>query len=632
MERRFNLQVGTRAIRLFVQVIAFSILIAYASGTAAAQSPEPIRYILRFPSPHTHYVEVEATVPTGGRSQVELMMAVWTPGSYLMREYARNVDTVSARAPEGRPLGIDKSRKNRWIINTGGAASITVAYRLYCHEMGVRTNWVDGELALLNGAATFLTLVERGPRRHEVRLILPSEWRRTMTGLPSAPGGAPNHYVAEDFDTLVDSPIVAGNPNVYEFDVDGKRHYLVNTGDSVVWDGPRSARDVEKIVRAARSLWGFLPYEKYVFLNMIVEAGGGLEHKNSTVMMTSRWATRTDRAYKRWLGLVSHEYVHVWNVKRLRPIELGPFDYETEVYTRSLWISEGLTSYYGDLLLSRAKLITQNEYLTALSTDIEQLQNTPGRLVQPVEESSYDAWIKGYRPNENTPNTQISYYTKGAIIGFLLDARIRRSTNGAKSLDDVMRLAYQRYAGNRGFTAEEFRRTASEVAGTDLRGWFVKALETTEELDYTEALEWFGLQFRKGGPPRREGGPENDGPPDAEGARRPERAWLGLIVRPDDGRLVVIHVRRGTPGYDAGFNVGDEILAVGDYRVRPEQWASRMEQYKPGDRVSVLVARRDRLMRIDSTFGKEPERQWRLAVAPNASEQQKARLKVWLGQ
>jgi predicted metalloprotease with PDZ domain len=188
-------------------------------------------------------------------------------------------------------------------------------------------------------------------------------------------------------------------------------------------------------------MWGFLPYEKYLFLNLLTESGGGLEHKNSTVLMASRWTTRTRRSYNNWLDLASHEFFHAWNVKRLRPVELGPFDYENEVHTKNLWIAEGVTEYYADLTLHRAGLITRDEYLDSVSDRIEELQTTPGRLVQSAEMASFDAWIKYYRPDENSINTAVSYYTKGSVVGLLLDARVRKATNGAKSLDDVMKAA-----------------------------------------------------------------------------------------------------------------------------------------------------------------------------------------------
>ena len=488
--------------------------------------------------------------------------------------------------------------------------------------MSVRTSWVDRDFALINGASTFLTLAGSTERPHTVTLELPPQWDRSETALALAPDSPANSYQAADFDELIDSPIVAGSPAVYEFTVADTPHRLVNIGDSSLWDGGRAARDVERIVREHLELWGFLPYDSYVFLNLITESGGGIEHKDSAVLMTSRWQMRDRERYLDWLTLVSHELFHAWNVKRLRPIELGPFDYEREVHTRSLWVAEGLTVYYGALLLHRAGLTTRDEYLAELSGEIRRLQTTPGRLAQTVEQASYDAWIKFYRQNENSVNTTVSYYTKGGVIGFLADAKIRRLTGGARSLDDVMRLAYRRYSGERGFTPEEFRTTAEDALGrdTDLGPWFEQVLETVEELDYSEALDWFGIQFS-----------EPDLPDDDDVEDDAAPAWLGLGLRSDTDRLIVSEVRRHTPGYDAGFNVGDEIFAIDDYRVRPNEWDRRLRVYRAGETAAVLIARRGRVTSLDVTFGAESENSWEITARGVQTAAQRYRLDGWLG-
>ena len=589
-------------------------LMMHAVAARAQSAPEPIRYTLSFPAPQTHYVEITATVPTGRRPDVELMMPVWTPGSYLVREYARNVEAMTAAGLDGRPLDVDKSKKNHWRITTGGAPTVTVKYRVYCREMSVRTNWVEADFALLNGAPTFITLADLTPRPHEI-VINPAEgWKRSVTALPPMNGGE-HRYRAPDYDTVVDSPIVVGNPAVYDFEVDGKKHSLVNVGEGGVFDGARAARDLEAIVKEDRRLWGFLPYDRYIFFNMITESGGGLEHKNSTVLMTNRWSTRTRRAYVGWLELASHEYFHAWNVKRLRPAELGPFDYENENITRSLWIAEGFTDYYANLQVLRAGLQTREEYLEDLSSTIELLQTTPGRLVQSAEMASFDAWIKYYRPDENSNNTSVSYYTKGTVIAFLLDARIRKATNGAKSLDDAMRLAYEKFSGPRGYTPEQFRAVIEQVAGRSLQGFWESAVEGTSELDYTEALDAFGLRFR---------------PAAQQPADRASRPWLGVTTRNDNGRLVITQVQRSSPADVAGLNVDDEILAIDEFRVRVDRLENRLDQYRSGDKVSVLVARREQLVRIPTTFGVEPQKAWRLERNPSATEAQRRVFDGWL--
>ncbi|HEX9365072.1 MAG TPA: PDZ domain-containing protein [Vicinamibacterales bacterium] len=583
-----------------------------AAAPAGAQTREAIRYTLRFPAPQTNYVEVEALVPTDGRPSVDLMMAVWTPGSYLVREYERNLEAV--RATSGAlALPIEKTTKNRWRVTTGGARELTMTYRVYSHELTVRNNWVDADFAMLNGAQTYLTLVESGARPHDVRLELPAAWKTSVTGMPGAPDNAPNHYRAPDYDTLVDCPIVTGNPAIHRFTVDGTPHLLVDVGEGGVFDGDRAVRDLERIVEVDRQFWGSLPYETYVFFNLLVGASGGLEHKSSVMMMASRWDTGTRAKYVAWLSLASHEYFHLWNVKRLRPIELGPFDYEHETYPRSLWISEGLTDYYADVQLSRAGLYTPDEYLHELSNAIRTLQTTPARLTQTVETASFDAWIKQYRPDDNTVNSTISYYTKGAVIGFVLDARIRAATGDAKSLDDVMRLAFARYSGARGFTPDDFRKAASEVAGTDLGPWFTRALESTDELDYGSALEWLGLRFAPPPPPSAD-------PP----------GWLGPKTKVENGRLIVENVPRGTPAYAAGVNPGDEILAVDDFRVQPEDLDTRLAAYRPGRKVVLLVSRRDELKRLEVVLGEAPPDRWTLQVRPDATPQQRAHFRKWI--
>ncbi len=596
--------------RVLYATFALSLAAVTMSEPSAQSAPEPIRYTLRFPAPATHYVEVEAVYPTGGQPQVELMMAVWTPGSYLVREYARHVEHLTAAAG-GRELAVVKPAKNRWRVTTGGAAAVTVRYRVYGREMTVRNNWIEAGFAMLNGAPTFITLAGGGARPHEVAIELPAAWTGSATPLMPV-AGAPHRYRADDFDMLVDSPIVAGNPVVRTFEVAGKAHHLVLEGDPSLFDADRAAADIRKIVEAGGRVMGGYDYPHYFFLNMVTESGGGLEHKNAFLTMSSRFATRTRRAYVNWLNLVAHEYFHNWNIKRLRPIELGPFDYERENYTPSLWVGEGFTDYYGALLVRRAGLQTDTEYFDELSNVIEQVQTRPGRAVQPVDMASFDAWIKQSRPDENSPNTSIDYYSKGAVIAFLLDAKIRQATGGTKSLDTAMRLAYERYSGPRGYTPEQFQQTMAEVAGVDLSAWFAAVVSGTGELDFSEALDFYGLRFAPPGP----------------AAARPT---LGVSTRTDNGRLVVSVVRRGTPAHAAGLNVDDEILAIDDLRVRADGLVARMEQYTVGDTVRVLVARRDRLTTFDVTLAAEPGRPWRLQPRPEATGEQKARLAAWLG-
>jgi len=479
------------------RLVLATLAIAWLVGSAPAQLArplDPILYTVRV-IPESQTAEVRATIPTGKRASIDLMMPVWSPGFYRVEDYASRVRDLTARTPDGKSLVVEQPRKNRWLVRTAGAATVVVTYQVACAQRSVTTNWVSPQLVVLNGAPTFVTLVEQVRRPHEVRLELPATLPRAMTALDAVADGTANHYRADDYDTLVDSPIVAGDLDVQQFDVAGARHYLVNAGDRGQFNGTQAAGDLQKIVSQARALFGSLPYKRYVFLNVFRQGGGGLEHKNSTLLTASAARATTPAGYRSSLSFVAHEYFHAFNVKRLRPVELGPFDYENEPHTKSLWISEGFTSYYAALLVARAGLDSTSDFLGAMSSPIRQLQQAPGRLVQTLEQSSWDVWSNSMSGINTDPKTSVSYYVKGEVVGFLLDAHIRRATGGSKSLDDVMRLAYKRYAGERGFTPEQFRKTAEDVARVSLAEWFRRAVSSTEELDYDEALEWYGLRF-----------------------------------------------------------------------------------------------------------------------------------------
>jgi len=583
----------------------------------------PIRYLIRIPAPQSHYAELEVRIPCEGMLAMEVFLPVWTPGSYLVREYARNLESLRATDGGLRPLAVVKVRKNRWrISSTDPLDEIILSYKLYCHELSVRTNYVDEHHALFIGAATFVTSDGLLDRPHEVTVDLPATWQGVWSGLP----GGPHTFCAPDYDTLVDCPLVAGSPSIEQFAVDGKPHFVVTVGDVSLWDLPRAVGDVEKIVRQHRGMWGSLPYENYFFFNLLTGVKGGLEHCNSMVIGADRFTMRTRSSYSDWLDLVSHEFFHVWNVKRLRPRELGPFDYENEVYTRNLWIAEGLTEYYGLLAVRRAGLTTVEEFLAghedgkgSISGLIGRLQSTPGRLEQSLSAASFDAWIKLYRPDENSGNSTISYYVKGAVAAWLLDARIRAATEDLRSLDDLMRFCFQRFSGSRGFTSEEFYAAAQEVGNVKLDEWFAHAVDSTGEFDYAEALAWFGLRFKPSAPLKQDESCQT-----GSGSR----AWPGFSTRSEGGRLLVNHVLRNSPGCEAGVSPGDEILGIGDYRVLATEWDQRLASYRPGEKAVLFLARNQHLITLPICFAAEPEK-WVLEVDPSANSDQRQRLKAW---
>jgi predicted metalloprotease with PDZ domain len=461
------------------------------AATAVAQAP--VVYTIKVPEPTEHYALIHVDVPTGKQPTIDLWMAVWSPGFYHVENHWKQVEGLTARGPDGKELAIDKPKENHWRVTTGGVEKIAVDYRVNGGSRSVTGDLIGPEYGIFNGCASYVTWQQAAMLPQEVHIEMPAAWADTATGLEPSKDGKPHHYTAPDYDTLVDSPIVAGALQRFPFEAGGSQHVLVDFGDVGKWDGAVAAAKLQPIVAEHARFFGKLPFRRYMFLNVFGPGGGGLEHKNSTLISADKRGAPDNLE---WLGFVSHEYFHAFNVKRLRPIELGPFDYENPPKTASLWIAEGLTTYFGDLAVVRSGVGNQANWLQRISSHIRDLQTTPGRLVMTLEQASLDVftipWMSGVMGNRAKV---VSYYVKGPVVGLLLDAMIRRATDETKSIDDVMRLAYQRYGGERGYKPEEWQATAAEVAGIDLKPFFQKALTSTDELDYTPALEWFGLRF-----------------------------------------------------------------------------------------------------------------------------------------
>ena len=541
-----------------------------------------------------------------------LKMAVWTPGSYLVREYARNLSRMTVTDVDGNSLAFTKLDKNTWEIETDAPREIRVVYRLYAHELSVRTNFLADNYGIINGASTFLYVQRETPRPFKVSLTLPDSWTAD-TGLKMLKDGS---FEAMSLDELIDSPFIVGKVETYEFSFSKIPHRLSMVGDLRFWDMKKVGGDVERLTEEIMAHWGVIPYESYAYLNVVDNARGGLEHLDSTLMIAKPFVPRSRKAYLGWLGLVSHEFYHTWNVKRLRPKELGPFDYENENYTRSLWIAEGITSYYDDLMLIRAGLMTEDEYLERLSKQLGYVEKSVGSRVQSLSDSSHDAWIKYYRQDENSPNTITSYYSKGAAVAFLLDMALRRATNERVSLDTLMKEAYGRFKIN-GFTTEEFRALTSELAGKSMDDFFAKFVDGTAALEHEPALEWMGLRWKS-----------------AEAAKVDERypvnGWAGWKLKEGTGVTVKV-TEEGSPSHHAGVAPGDEVVAIDGYRTRTiEDVNNLLGSLGAGSTVKVTLSRRARILTLEMVLKDEPKREWKLEDKPKVSKRIKRRRARWL--
>ncbi len=553
-------------------------------------------------------MNVELTL-TGTRGQETVAMPVWTPGSYLVREFARHIQNLEVTNADGKTLPHWKTDKNHWAIPTGRNRQVIIRYQVYAFEHSVRTSYVDADHALLNGASIFLYWQGHADIPHEVEIELPATWSTISTSLEpfSKPGNT--HFSAQSYDELVDSPLELGNHAVLPFMVDGKPHEIALYGNGN-FDDSTLVADFSRIVAEEIRLFGSAPYSHYLFIVHASEGRGGLEHMNSSVNFVDRWAFGDSASYHSVLSLISHEFFHTWNVKRIRPAGLDRFDYDRENYTSELWIAEGITSYYDELLLLRAGLMGQEDYLDVLAGEINRLEGRPGRELQSAAESSFDAWIKYYRSDEHSSNNSISYYNKGHLLGVLLDLEIRSATVGKKSLDDVFRLLMERYGdGRHGFSNEDFRKLCEQVSGRSFKNWFTRYVTGKDPLPYaaTLGLAGFGLDTTRSG-----------------------KSWIGARLQEDGGRLKINRILANSPAWNAGLNVGDEIIALDGFRVHGSELALLQER-KPGDLLTITLSRNGILRELVVPVAEEQARIGSLrGIAEPTSEQLRIR-ESWIG-
>jgi predicted metalloprotease with PDZ domain len=473
-------------------------------------------------------------------------MPVWTPGSYLIREFEKSVESVEANFGSKSAL-VEHIDKNTWRIATKNKKFLEFSYAVYANEISVRTSFIDDAHAFLHNSSLLMCIDELKDLEGTVVLNFPKKWAKVSTALK--PFTQENCFIFESYDGLADSPIEIGNQQEYNFHVMDVKHTLVMVGENNC-DMPRFIADLEKVCNTMGQIVGQHPCENYVMIVQNVESGGGgLEHKNSCCVMMNRWNYTNEENYKDFLGLCAHEYFHLWNVKRIRPIELGPFNYNTENYTRQLWVAEGITSYYESLALVRAGFTTRQQFLENLATEITNLENQPGARVQTLAESSFDAWIKAYRPNENSKNTTISYYTKGMIVAALLDAKICACTKGKKNLDAVMKKLYSDFylQKKRGFSENEFKQTATAIAGCDLSDFIQTHVYSVVEPDYENIFKSAGLKLTK---------------------IIENKFDLGLTCATEDGKTIVKYVNSQSASWLGGINVNDVLIALNSVNIK----------------------------------------------------------------
>jgi predicted metalloprotease with PDZ domain len=562
-----------------------------------------ISYRVSMPCPQTHFFEVELTIKQWQQETLDLKMPVWTPGSYLVREYARQVQNFSAGT-----LKFDKIAKNHWQIDVNNASEIVINYRVFANELTVRTNHLDRSHGYFNPAALCYYIPNFQHLPIAIEIVVPDPTWQVATALPAIDH---HTFLAADFDTLVDSPFEIGPHQVHAFTVGDKYHRLVVWGEGNL-DIEETIADIARVIEVEAKLFDGLPYEDYLFiLHLPASGGGGLEHKNCCSLIYPQFNFQDPDKYHRFIQLVAHEFFHLWNVKRIRPIALQEFDYDGENYTPSLWFSEGTTSYYDLHIPRRAGIYNDKEFLVELSKEITRFLTTPGRLVQPLSESSFDAWIKLYRPDANSSNSQMSYYLKGEMVTLLLDLLIRDRSAGTRSFDDVMRQVWYEFGKTEiGFTEARLQSIIETVADTDLSDFYDRYIHGLDPLPFDRYLAPLGLEL--------------------EPIYHADLPDTGMKIESKHGITVIKSVAANSPANLAGIDPGDELLAIDGFKITADKFTDRLKNYRVGDNIIVTIFNRDRLLNLPLTLTPALPHEYQLKAIDSPTERQQQLLANFL--
>lgn len=581
-----------------------------ADDPSAWAAKVAVEYDVSLDRTQSQLVDITATFPNPSGQPLEVRMPTWRPGKYLILDHSGTIVELEARDASGHVLRAHKTDKATWRIEPVEPGDIVVEYVIYANSLRDRTRHADDTHAFLSGSAVFLYADELRHLPIRVRVDAPERWQ-VATGLAPDPteDGA---WLAPDYDVLVDSPLEIGEHQLIGFSVDGTPHDIVIWGQAEA-DVEKLASDFAAIVRAQRDVFegpgGALPYQRYVFLvHSQPGIGGGTEHINSTIMHTRPSTFTSDSSYAGFLGLVSHEFFHTWNVKRLRPAGLTPYDYQKENYTDLLWVAEGTTSYYDDVTLVRAGLLDPEKYVAQMARTISRERRRPGYAVQSLADSSYDAWIKFNRSTPNDINTTVSFYTKGSLVSLMLDLEIRQRTDNRVSLDEVMRRLYREHPlENGGFTTEDMLGTLYDLSQTSFEAFFASYVSGTEPLDLERAFAAAGLALVEG--------------------ERPEGSYLGISMGGDTVRTV----RADGPAFAAGVQV-DDILETVNGDELEDGLDDLLEQTKPGTTLTLALTRWEQPREIRVVTAPRPVESWMLEYVDEPTAMQRAIYESWLGQ
>jgi predicted metalloprotease with PDZ domain len=562
----------------------------YAENQIPARGVE-IEYSLSIRNPTSHLYDVEVSIRGIRETLVSVSMPAWSPGMYRIENYARNVQDFHAATNRNQPLKFEQTDKQTWRITKQATDDVNVRYQVYSTAL-------NDQMADVAPPTIFMYVVGQKHVPCSVKYNTPGSWK-VYTGLEKKG----DRYHAADYDVFIDAPAFIGEFKVLEFETEGARHHLVFSKPDISMSAAQVTSDIQDIVEAAAHLFGKVPYKEYYFLFKVQpQAANAVEHLNSTHITVGENDFVSQASYRQFLATVAHEYFHLWNVKRIRPAVLGPFDYTREVQTHLLWVSEGITSYYGDLLLERAGIDMPVEYLSRMGAVINQVEHAPGRHLMSAEEASWNTWLR----SDNESNNTISYYTKGELIGLMLDIEIRARTKNQKSLDDVMRYLMENYANKGvGFPEDGFLKAVETVAGSDFHEFYVAAAQSHQELDYNRYLRQAGLTV--------------------DVQLQPGTIYIGVEFESADGGLPrVKRVAPNSPAERARLDAGDLLIAMNDERLSFESFRNRLHSHAIGETIKLTVMRDQRLLNVNIIPVEFQDERWQLneSLQPTPEELQ----------
>jgi predicted metalloprotease with PDZ domain len=590
----------------------------------------PVVYRVAMPAPASHEFEVEMRVPAlRGRDEVEIVFPAWAPGSYLVRDFVRHVYRLRVADGRGRPLAAGKVvrlDKQRWRIATGGRP-FRVAYRVFAFEASVRTSFLDASHGYWNGTSLFFYVDGELARPCRVDVVPPPRagWR-IATALPAAKG-APRRFAAADFDELVDAPFEVGRHALHAFSVGGTRFELALYGKSNA-DPARLVDILARVARATGRIFGGFPFRRYLFIVHALPVGsGGLEHRASVTMDIAGLAFEDELGYQRFADLAAHELFHAWNVKRIRDAALARLDYTRETYTRLLWLYEGFTDYLAHVIVLRAGITRERDFLRMIAEDWPKYAGRPGRNETPLDELSFETWVKQYKPAENFTNRAVSYYEKGLWTGMALDLELRLRSAGRRGLPELFRVLWDRFGqAGRPIVEGDVRDAAAAIAGRRLDRFFERYVHGTAELPIPALLRRAGLRVAARADWDASGQPPAERDPVKS---RRARGWTGIALHPE--RTSIRNVIPDSPAWRAGLTFNDDIVAVGGVRVTPASFARRIADHPPGARVAIAYFRRELLEEAELALGQNPERRLTVALDPAAPARARAVRHGWFG-